>query len=347
MPIQRVNTWLHIRRQSNAMVWRNIERLNDIASRDYPHHDLLAQLYPWGNNPSLKFNNGLSLLIFIAASFSLLSLVLFPVLHVPTIIGITITMGLGFLAYLLYESPSAVRDAVMRLEEDVIRSLYQIQQGKLPEQQVLPLRASMLMSQMQIIFPLFQQGDLSNAIHAYAAATWQGRSGKNHPVLLFQYHYVNQVETQDKNGKHLKIKEKHFDRWGVLVFEGRLQGLAISSLGRFQSPDFGHAYAEKWQTSDIDTNQKINIFCSNPMQAAKALDPVTVLGLNQLFEKHRGVLMCHPNQAVMCFLGEQNLLEHANNRPKIQDISQLRGHLRTFRLYPYEQLQQAMLKLLP
>lgn len=338
---------LQLQRKANALVWRNIERLNDIASRDYKHDDLLAQLHPWREHPSLQFNNTLSFLCILATAFSGLSLLLFPILHIPILLGVLITLALAFLAYVLYQSPAPIIDAIERLEEDAIRSLYQLQHGQIPEQNVLPLRASMLMSQMQILFPIFQQGDLSNAIHGYAAAKWQGRNGQDYAVLVFHYHYVDKVEGRDREGERIKVREQHYDQWGVLVFGTKLQGLAVSNLGRLERPSFGQAYTEQWQTSDIDTNQKLSIYCSDAMQAAKSLGPAAVLGLNQLFSGHSGVWMCHPNQAVMCFLGKHNLLQHSQQRPKITDISQLRGHLRTFRLYPYEKLQQAMLALLP
>lgn len=333
----------------NQQVKQNIARLLHIAQQDLPHEALLAQLHPWRGYPSLRFHNGLSILIAIIVSLLLLASViglLTPEQSQWSLMGFIAALALALWGYYQHEAQSQITQTVTALEEDVIRSLYQVQQGHLPEQHILPLRSSMLMSQLQILFPIFQQGDHSNNIHSYAATTWYGRHEQAFPVLLFHYHFVNKTEANDEHGKTWLRTEQHQDRWGALIFNSTVQGIAVSNLSRLQRPAFEQVYPHAWQTSDINSNQNLYIRCQDPMQAAKALPPAAVLALAQLFQQHQGVVMAHNNQNIICFLGNKALLQHTKKRGNIHDVSQLRGHLRTFRLYPYEQLQRAIKVLL-
>ena len=153
--------------------------------------------------------------------------------------------------------------------------------------------------------------------------------------MVFQYHYVNEVRVRDKNGNDVKVKEIHKDLWGVFIFDIAIQGLAVTTGNK----TFDQSYRFPWHTSDIQTNQKLNIFGSDEMQTAKLLTPAFVLKLADFFEQRQGDLMFHPTRSTLCFLGPLNLFKISTQAKNIQDISTLRGHLRTFKLPYLERLQ--------
>ena len=69
------------------------------------------------------------------------------------------------------------------------------------------------------------------------------------------------------------------------------------------------------------------------------LSTAMVLKLDDFFQHQQGDLLFHPERNTLCFLGNRNLLEISSKAKNIQDISALRGHLRTFKLPYLEQLQ--------
>ena len=141
---------------------------------------------------------------------------------------------------------------------------------------------------------------------------------------------------RDKDGNDVKVKEVHKDLWGVFVFDVEIQGLAITTARK----NFYYPYSFPWHTSDIQTNEKLNIFGSDEMQTAKLLSPAFVLKLADFFAQRQGDLMFHPTSHTLCFLGPADLFKISTQAKKIQDISVLRGHLRTFKLPYLESLQR-------
>lgn len=64
------------------------------------------------------------------------------------------------------------------------------------------------------------------------------------------------------------------------------------------------------------------------------------------FQHFNGDLIYHHQEQILCYLGEQNLFQTASKRTQIDDISALRGHLRTMIMPQYQRLQQLMLNLI-
>lgn len=49
---------------------------------------------------------------------------------------------------------------------------------------------------------------------------------------------------------------------------------------------------------------------------------------------------------MLCYMGDQNLFRIARKKQSPQDISALRGHLRTLTMPEYEKFKQSMLNLI-
>jgi hypothetical protein len=82
------------------------------------------------------------------------------------------------------------------------------------------------------------------------------------------------------------------------------------------------------------------------MQMAKQLSPGFVLRLSQFFQYREGDLIFHPQQRVLCYLGPHDIFNAPERKQNIQDISALRGHLRTFKLVELEKLQTDLIQFL-
>lgn len=83
----------------------------------------------------------------------------------------------------------------------------------------LPIQAQpiLVLSKLKQHFPLFNRGNEANEITEFASVTWNDGI-TDHQVLLFKYHYVNnlpilQDQNSDKNSKKRFIKT-----YGALLF---------------------------------------------------------------------------------------------------------------------------------
>ncbi len=247
-----------------------------------------------------------------------------------------------FWAYISYEDKQPIDDVIEFLEQQSINKKYQLALHQQPQHISVPLQPVLFIAHLKRLFPVFNQGTISNDLPYYASTVWEDKDGQQHQVMVFQYHYVNEMLVRDKNGDDVRVKEIHKDLWGVFVFDVETQGLAITTANK----DFYYPYRFPWHTSDIQTNQKLNIFGSDEMQTAKLLSPAFVLRLADFFAQRQGDLMFHPSSHTLCFLGPANLFKISTQAKNIQDISALRGHLRTFKLPYLESLQRDLIPFL-
>ncbi|MBH2002614.1 MAG: hypothetical protein I8H98_10195 [Moraxellaceae bacterium] len=341
MPIDTVEQALHIRRKKNAQVFRNIARLWDIGQKSHSDQDLLDALHPWRDDHSLRFFNVLPYLLGLVSVCTLVfGYFLHP--HVQYIFSLFAAFLTGFLAYLLYEPKEPLTQVITYLEQRMTVLRYGLQFQQLPA--YLPIQAQPLLviSKLKQFFPLFNRGTESNEISQYASTTWHDGTTE-HQVLLFQYHYVNELPIfQEENSNQKIAKEIHKDLWGAFVFQIPSLGIAVSNKrSRFFEP-----YTSSWQSSDILINQELNIFGLDQHQLAKEISPSRTLKLNDFFQHFTGDLIYHHQEQILCYLGEQNLFQTASKRSDIDDISALRGHLRTMTMPQYHKFQQLMLNLI-
>ncbi|MEG2883354.1 MAG: hypothetical protein RR884_02075 [Acinetobacter sp.] len=341
MPIDTVEQALHIRRKKNAQVFRNIARLWEVAQKSHSDQDLLDALHPWRDDHSLRFFNVLPYLLGIVSVCTLVfGYFLHP--HVQYIFSLFAAFLTGFLAYLLYEPEEPLTQVITYLEQRMTVLRYGLQFQQLPA--YLPIQAQPLLviSKLKQFFPLFNRGTESNEITQYASTTWHDGTTE-HQVLLFQYHYVNELPIfQEENSNQKIAKEIHKDLWGAFIFQIPISGIAVSNKrSRFFEP-----YTSSWQSSDILINQELNIFGLDQHQLAKEISPSLTLKLNDFFQHFTGDLIYHHQEQILCYVGEQNLFQTASKRSDIDDISALRGHLRTMTMPQYHKFQQLMLNLI-
>lgn len=341
MPIDTVEQALHIRRKKNAQVFRNIARLWEVGQKSHSDQDLLDALHPWRDDHSLRFFNVLPYLLGIVSVCTLVfGYFLHP--HIQYIFSLFAAFLTGFLAYLLYEPEEPLTQVITYLEQRMTVLRYGLQFQQLPA--YLPIQAQPLLviSKLKQFFPLFNRGTESNEITQYASTTWHDGTTE-HQVLLFQYHYVNELPIFQEDNSNQKIaKEIHKDLWGAFIFQIPISGIAVSNKrSRFFEP-----YTSSWQSSDILINQELNIFGLDQHQLAKEISPSLTLKLHDFFQHFTGDLIYHHQEQILCYVGEQNLFQTASKRSDIDDISALRGHLRTMTMPQYHKFQQLMLNLI-
>lgn len=341
MPIDTVKHSIHIRRKKNEVVFRNIARLWDLGRIAKSHQDLLDGLHPWNAPMTLKFENTLPRFMAIFGVLQILSIVI-----APHNIWLQCNLFFGclvmFWAYISYEHPQPIQEVIEALEEQALTHKYQLHFQKQPQHISVPLNPLQFIGNLKRLFPVFDRGSLSNDIHRYASTVWVDENGQQHQVLVFQYHYVDEIQVRDKEGNPVKITEVHKDLWGVFVFDIEVQGLAITTSRR----KFYYPYSHPWHSSDIRTNQRLNFYGCDPLNMAKLLTPGFVLRLGNFFENRQGDLLFHPTQHMLCYLGPHDLFKASSRNKTIQDISALRGHLRTFKLVELEKLQHDLTQFL-
>mgnify|MGYP006165706403 FL=1 len=340
MPIDTVEQALHIRRKKNAQVFRNIARLWEVGQKSHSDQDLLDALHPWRDDHSLRFFNVLPYLLGIVSVCTLVfGYFLHP--HVQYIFSLFAAFLTGFLAYLLYEPEEPLTQVITYLEQRMTVLRYGLQFQQLPAY-LIQAQPLLVISKLKQFFPLFNRGTESNEITQYASTTWHDGTTE-HQVLLFQYHYVNELPIfQEENSNQKIAKEIHKDLWGAFIFQIPISGIAVSNKrSRFFEP-----YTSSWQSSDILINQELNIFGLDQHQLAKEISPSLTLKLNDFFQHFTGDLIYHHQEQILCYVGEQNLFQTASKRSDIDDISALRGHLRTMTMPQYHKFQQLMLNLI-
>ncbi|MEC8055509.1 MAG: hypothetical protein VX136_00025, partial [Pseudomonadota bacterium] len=158
--------------------------------------------------------------------------------------------------------------------------------------------------------------------------------GHDYTAFFFQYSYIEETHFRFADGDKVTIRRTENNLWGVFIFETQIHGLAVTN----RRQDIGFPYEVRWNSSDIQVNQQLQIYGMDQLHLVKMLNPALLLRLSDFFKSRKGELIFHSHQNMMCFLGDENLFEVSSRTREIQDISSLRGHLRTFRLKHYEQL---------
>lgn len=342
MPIDTVKSFIHIRRKRNQLVFDNINRLNHLATTAKTPQDLLDGLHPWKSPIYLIFENKLPLLLsFCGALIALLFFIQ------PSHIGFQLCFPTGlliiFFAYISHEPEEPVHQAISLLENTMMAKKYDLHPNQLPQYLDLNISPAQFMIRLKQMFPMFNLGTVANEILHYSSTIWSDEYQKQYPVVVFTYRYIYELTIKDKDGNTIRLKEVEKYLWGVFVFDISLTtGLAISSNHK----EFNDPYIYPWQSSDIQTNQRINIFGCHPLEMAKVLTPSFNLKLVRFFEKQNGDLVIHPQNNILCFLSTTDLFKIKSSVKDIQDISTLRGHLRTLKLPYLEKLKEDLTRFL-
>lgn len=330
MPTDTLQQILHIQRKKNQQVMRNVARLWDIGRQAQSADELLDALHPWGKDRDLRFYNVLPKFLII---IGVATLVIGGLLHqyFPFFFTLMISAAIGFWAYLIYESQDPIDEVIQYLRERMLTLRYDLNFQKLPASFPDPTRTFSVISQLKILFPLFYKGTKENRIDYFASTLWQ-HEGKSYPVIIFQYDYVIEIATSNQRETRNVIRKINKQLWGAFIFDAVATGLAISNTGN----DFFPPYVQKWETSDIQTNQQLDIYGCDAHEIVKHVTPSFTLKLSHFFEKFKGDLIFHPHENIVCYLGEHDLFRLQSKHTDIQEISHLRGHLRTLNMLEYD-----------
>lgn len=343
MPVDTLKHSLRIHRNINRRVLHNIARLWQLGQQAKTHQELLDGLHPWGDHPSLKFNNVLPVMLMFAAGTCALATFIFIQQGIFAGLCLLTACALGFAAYVYHEPQTPLQEVVSFLRQQVLEKKYQLRFQELPTHFPDTMQPFFLLARLKNLFPVFEQGTVSNMLPVYASTCWQDQHGQSWPVMLFQYDFIHEVSLPGQSPAQGNLKRTQKSLWGIFIFEQPAPlGLAVTTTHK----EFDWPYQELWQTSDIQINQKLRIYGHDALQLAKIMTPAMALRLNDFFTARSGDLLWHSEQNILCFLTEQNLFKMDANRQNITDISKLRGHLRTFRLSHYEQLEQDLKQLL-
>lgn len=343
MPIDTVQQLLHLRTQKNRQIMHNIERLWALGRQVHSVDDILQGLHPWGQPAQLKFYNTLPRLLII---LSVLLLLCSPIFTWP-IWGFACVLLSGasvFLAYLIYEPRQPITEVIQFLEQRMMQLRYGLIPQQMPAHFQQLMRSTLVIHQLKEKFPLFDQGNTSNDIIEFAGTEWQDPQQQIWPVLIFQYQSISEVAFAHGKFQHIQRKQIRRQRWGAFVFQQPSLGLAVSDQGY----DFAAPYLHRWSSADIISQRKLDIYGCDRLQLGKTLNPKMTLKLAEFYQQHSGELVFHPQEPILCYLGETDLfaVSHPKSIDTIQNISDLRGYLRTLKMPGYQQFQQSMLNLL-
>lgn len=340
MAIATVQHLLHLRTKKNKQVMQNIARLWDIGRQATSAQDILDALHPWGTNKNLAFYNTIPrLLMIIGIVVAILGWLIDP--YPPFPISFFVTFLCALFAYIIYESHQPIAEVIDFLEQRMLLLRYDLHFNAMPNSIAATSNALLVMSKLKQTFPLFYQGNVSNEITQFASTTWHDGEIE-HQVMLFQYHYVNELVIRGFDSEKQKVKQVHKDQWGAFIFQMPALGFAASN----RQDHFIEPYTQKWLTSDILVNQKLHIFGCDQQQLARSISPSLTLKLNDFFQQYSGDVVYHFQENMLCYMGQQNLFGLSKNKHALKDISVLRGHLRTLRLPEYEKFKLSMLNLI-
>ena len=161
---------------------------------------MLDGLHPWNGPITLKFENNLPLALAGIGLFLIGSIFI-----APGNIWIQGSVFLGclciFWAYICYEQQQPLEEVIAFLEEQALAKKYQLAFQKQPLHISMPLNPLHFIRHLKQLFPVFNQGSLSNEIQRYASTVWEDENGQQHQVLLFQYHYIDEVQARNKEGQ--------------------------------------------------------------------------------------------------------------------------------------------------
>lgn len=359
MLIHRTKRKLKIYKRHNEYVYEQLQQLNSLLAHSHDRQEMLDGLARMPSG-SLQFNNQWIYTVGYINIALFFSLFIIPIGH---FLVIFIIIALALISYICYENQQPVIHCIQNLEKKMIQHQYQLQYSLLPMSFSGHYRSSSLALAFfkQRFFPLFEQGTVSNTFTDFASTSWTDCHGRTYPVVIFQYEYINDVPAShlqqasqpmihlswmdfvQNRGRHRVHQRKPQQLWGIFVFNVDLNGFAVST----EHDRFPTEYYSRWQSSDIQVNQKFSIRGESERHLAQTMTPHRILLLNQIFAQRKGYLHCHSDMSMMCFLGKRPILQIPNHQYEhIANVAHLRGHLRRLKLAEYESLQHDLLAFL-
>ena len=295
----------------------NVGQLNELVNQKMEYNDFLSHLKQWQGPQNFQIHNSrFGFYLFFAVVALILGVTIYPYL-------VLLTFAFVIYAFIQRQSPTAYQHMLIRLEEFTLSQKYQLQFETTESLTHLP--------QLQH-FPLFKLGNDENEILNSAYGVWRIQ-GSNYPFKIFNYHYVDRIERRDAEGKK-KVEYEHHDLWGIQMFQIPLQGISIS---RYQKR--ACRLGVKWESIDIQFNQRYQQSGTNEMLLAKFFSPSHILKLDQALQAYSGDLYIHPDYPSLVWLFKQDILKRQPDLEDIRTINDLAYHLEQLSMPEFEHFQ--------
>ena len=305
---------------NNSKTRNNINLINNILSSDQSFTQQLEQLKNWKEDPSLSIQNyTFWLFIGIGICCVLLAMAIHPIFLFATVFSIAF-------AFYKRTSTKALNQMLGYIQQRNLEEKYQLNFNFHDENQIIDSPYN---------FPLFNLGDYENDIRNCIYGSWQ-INNINYPYMLFNYHYVDEVETKDSDGDR-KTEYRHYDLWGIILENFPIQGISISSKQKRAC-----RLGTKWSSGDIRFDDYYQLSGVNEMQLAKFFSPTHVLMLDQAMDYFKGDFYIQANRPSLCWLFNKDVTNTQIEFDRIETVHDLVAQLETTTMPEYEQLKQSM-----
>lgn len=317
------NTFLnqHI---NNQKTLNNIGAINQLLATQSDYQQFIETLKQWKDDPSLSIQNYTFWLFLV---FGILCLILMVAVH-PYFFVIAV-LSIAF-AFYKRTSKRPLNDLIQYTQQKVLQQKYQIQFNAENFNHTI---------QSPYHFPLFSLGNHENIIRNEVYGQWQ-IDQQIYPYMLFNYHYVDEEETEDSEGKK-KTEYRHYDLWGIMLENFPISGISIATKQKRVC-----RLGVKWSSGDIRFDEQYQLSGVNEMQLAKFFTPQHILTLEHVLGNFKGDVYVHPQSPSMCWLFKTDILKQYSDVESIQTVQDLAANLENLCMPNYEQLRDSLLELL-
>ncbi|BCX75309.1 hypothetical protein [Acinetobacter sp. Tol 5] len=309
---------------NNGKTQSNIDSINRLLASTENFEHLIEKLKHWQDDPSLSIQNyTFWLFICVGIGVAILAFFTHPILFLFAIASIAF-------AFYKRTSTKPLNQLIDYLQQKNLEAKYQIRffPNETDNKIISPYD-----------FPLFGLGDYENSIRNTIYGTWQ-INGFIYPYMLFNYHYVDEVETRDSDGK-TKTEYRHYDLWGIIVENFPTQGISISS-----KQNRACRFGTKWSSGDIRFDNQYQLSGTNEMRLAKFFSPNHVLMLDQAMSNFKGDFYIHPQHPALCWLFKIDITKPHLPVNQVQTVHDLAAQLESMSMPDYEQLKQSLITIL-
>ena len=309
---------------NNGKTQHNINLINQILSSDQSFEKQIEQLKSWQIDPSLTIQNyTFWLFIVIGICCVLLAILIHPIFLLAAVLSI-------IFAFYKKTSTKALNNMIGYIQQRNLEEKYQLHFNYNNQNQSV---------ESPYNFPLFGLGDYENDIRNCIYGSWR-IDNSHYPFMLFNYHYVDEVETRDSDGD-TKTEYRHYDLWGIILENFPAQGISISSKQKRAC-----RLGTKWSSGDIRFDDNYQLSGVNEMQLAKFFTPTHVLMLDQAMDYFKGDLYIQALRPSLCWLFNVDITQSLVQHDKMDTVHDLVTHLESTIMPNYERLRESFMSIL-
>lgn len=309
---------------NNSKTQNNINIINQILNSDLSFEQKLEHLRNWKDDPSLTIQNyTFWFFITLGVCCILLAMAIHPIFFLAAILSIAF-------AFYKRTSTTALNQMLGYIQQRNLEEKYQINFNYHDENQTI---------ESPYHFPLFNLGDHKNDIRNCIYGCWK-INAVEYPYMLFNYHYVDEVETKDSDGD-TKTEYRHYDLWGIILENFPTQGISISSKQKRAC-----RLGTKWSSGDIRFDERYQLSGVNEMQLAKFFTPTHVLVLDQAMDYFKGDLYVQAQRPSLCWLFNVDITKTLIQYDHVDTVHELIAQLESTSMPEYERLKQSLTAIL-